>query len=115
MRYGAERRLAHDPLNRGHTFWLFLGSAEAGPRVAVLYTILAGAKRHRIEPWAYLRDVILQLSVDSSPELLTGLLPDRWAAAHPEHVLTHRLHESHEKSRHRDQRRALRRLSNRNR
>ena len=47
---------------------MFLGSDEAGPRAAVLCTIIAGAKRHRLEPWAYLHDVILQLSVDASPE-----------------------------------------------
>jgi transposase len=46
------------------------------------------------EPWAYLRDVILELSVDASPEILTGLLPDRRALTHPQHILTHRLEES---------------------
>ncbi len=35
----------------------------------MLCTIIAGAKRHRLEPWAYLQDVILQLSVDPSPEM----------------------------------------------
>ena len=35
-----------------------------------MYTIIAGAKRHRLEPWAYLHDVILQPSVDASPEML---------------------------------------------
>jgi transposase len=34
----------------GRKNWEFLGSAEAGPRAAVLFTILAGAKRHRLEP-----------------------------------------------------------------
>ena len=72
----------------------------------------ARAKRHRIEPWAYLHDVILQLSVEVSPESLAKLLPDRWAAAHPEHVLNPRLEESREKARRRDQRRASRRQSN---
>jgi transposase len=89
---------------------LFLGSDAAGPRAAVLCTIIAGAKRHRIEPWAYLHDVILQLAVDASPEWLEGLLPDRWALAHPEHVLTHRLDESRQKAQQRDDRRGTRRL-----
>ena len=88
---------------------MFLGNDEAGPRAAVLCTILAGAKRHRIESWAYLRDVILQLSVDPSPEFLEALLPDHWAAARPEHVLSHRVGESREKARRRDERRAMRR------
>ena len=64
----SERRLRDQAIGRKN--WLFLGSDEAGPRAAVLCTIIAGAKRHRLEPWAYLHDVILQLSVDASPESL---------------------------------------------
>jgi transposase len=89
---------------------MFLGSVEAGPRAAIIGTIIAGAKRHRLETWAYLRDVILQLSVDASPESLARLLPDRWALAHPEHVLAHRLDESRQKAQRRDERRGMRRL-----
>jgi len=102
----SERRLRDQAIGRKN--WMFLGSDEAGPPAAVLCTILAGAKRHRLEPWAYLHDVILQLSVDASPKLLAGLLPDRWALAHPDHVLTHRLEESRQKAQRRDQRRARR-------
>jgi transposase len=102
----SERRLRDQAIGRKN--WLFLGNDEAGPRAAVLCTILAGAKRHRLESWAYLRDVILQVSVDPSPEFLAGLLPDRWALAHPEHVLTHRLEESRQKAQRRDERRAQR-------
>jgi transposase len=105
----SERRLRDQAIGRKN--WMFLGSDEAGPRAAVLCTIIAGAKRHRLEPWAYLYDVILQLSVDASLELLVGLLPDRWALAHPEHVLDHRLEESRQKAQRRDQRRARRRRS----
>ena len=101
----SERRVRDQAIGRKN--WLFLGSEQAGPRAAVIYTIIAGAKRHRIEPWAYLNDVILQLTVDASPDSLERLLPDRWAAAHPEHVLNHRLDESREKARRRDQRRAV--------
>jgi transposase len=80
----------------GRKNWEFLGSAEAGPRAAVLFTILAGAKRHRLEPWAYVRDVLLHLSTGETD--LESLLPDRWAANHPEHVLKHRLDESRRKA-----------------
>ena len=105
----SERRVRDQAIGRKN--WLFLGSEQAGPRAAVIYTIIAGAKRHRIEPWAYLNDVILQLAVNANPDSLERLLPDRWAAAHPEHVLNHRLDESREKARRRDQRRAERRSS----
>jgi transposase len=80
----------------GRKNWEFLGSEAAGPRAAVLFTILAGAKRHRLEPWAYLREVLLRLSVGETD--LEALLPDRWGASHPEHVLTHRLDESRRKA-----------------
>ena len=90
---------------------MFLGNDEAGPRAAVLCTIIAGAKRHRLEPLAYLREVILQLSVDSSREYLETLLPDRWAASHPEHVLKHRLEESRRKAARQRERREQRRES----
>jgi hypothetical protein len=103
----SERRLGDQAIGRKN--WLFLGNDEAGPQAAVLCTILAGAKRHRLEAWAYLRDVIMQLTVDASPESLERLLPDRWASANPEHVLTHRLEESRQKAQQRDQRRAMRR------
>jgi transposase len=80
----------------GRKNWEFLGSAAAGPRAAVLFTILAGAKRHRLEPWAYVRDVLLHLSAGETD--LEPLLPDRWAAKYPEHVLKHRLDESRRKA-----------------
>jgi transposase len=102
----SERRLRDQAIGRKN--WMFLGGVEAGPRAAVLYTILAGAKRHRLEPWAYLNDVILQLSIDAGPESLDRLLPDRWARAHPEHILTHRVEESRQNARRRDERRAHR-------
>ena len=105
----SERRLRDQAIGRKN--WLFLGNDEAGSRAAVLCTIIAGAKRHRLEPLAYLREVILQLSVDSSREFLETLLPDRWALGHPEHVLNHRVEESREKARSRDERRARRRRS----
>ena len=90
----SERTLRLQAIGRKN--WEFLGSAEAGPRAAVLFTILAGAKRHRLEPWAYLRDVLLRLSAGETD--LESLLPDRWAASHPEHVLQHRLDESRRKA-----------------
>ena len=101
----SERTLRHQAIGRKN--WLFLGSKNAGPRAAVLYTILAGAKRHRIEPWAYLREILLQLHADDAR--LDEMLPDRWAAAHPEFVLTYRLEESRQKAaRQRDRRRRRR-------
>ena len=75
---------------------MFLGSKQAGPRAAVLFTVLAGAKRHRIEPWTYLRELLLRLHDEDLR--LDEMLPDRWAANHPEAVLTYRLEESRRKA-----------------
>jgi hypothetical protein len=86
----SERTLRLQAIGRKN--WEFVGSPEAGPRAAVLFTILAGAKRHHLEPWAYVRDVLLRLSAGETD--LESLLPDRWAASHPEYVLPHRLDES---------------------
>ena len=80
----------------GRRIGSFLGSAAAGPRAAVLFTILAGAKRHRLEPWAYLRDVVLRLCAGETD--LESLLPDRCAASHTEPVLQYRLDESRRKA-----------------
>jgi transposase len=53
----SERRLRDQAIGRKN--WMFLGSNEASPRAAVLCTIIAEVRRPRLEPWAYLHDVIL--------------------------------------------------------
>ena len=101
----SERTLRHQAIGRKN--WLFLGRESAGPRAAVLYTILAGAKRHRLEPWAYVRELLMRTHADDNR--LEEMLPDRWANQHPEAVLTHRLEESRNKAaRKREQRRRRR-------
>jgi transposase len=91
-----KRRLATRRRAIGRKNWLFLGSEQAGPRAAVMFTVLAGAKRHRIESWTYLRELLLRLH-DDDPRL-DEMLPDKWAAHHPESVLTYRLEESRRKA-----------------
>ena len=103
----SERTLRLQAIGRNN--WQFLGSEEAGTRAAVLFTILAGAKRHHLEPWAYLRDVLLRLSAGETE--LEPLLPDRWAASHPEHVLQHRFDESRRKAARQKERRQERRAA----
>lgn len=104
----SERTLRHQAIGRKN--WLFLGSEKAGPRSAILYTILAGAKRHHLEPWSYVRDLLIRLKGDDGS--LEELLPDRWAAAHPEQVLHYRLEESRRKAAAQSARRQRRRESN---
>ena len=78
-------------LTIGRKNWLFIGSPEAGPRAAILYTVVASAVRHDLDVWAYLRNTLERLATgDTDP---TSLLPDAWAAAHPEAIRTYRAHE----------------------
>jgi hypothetical protein len=58
----------------------------ASPSSSDCFSILAGAKRHRLEPLAYVRALLTALS--SNEVGLERLLPDVWIAAHPEHFLT---------------------------
>ena len=101
----SERTLRRQAIGRKN--WLFLGSEGAGPRAAVLATVLAGAKRHRLEPWSYVRDLLLRLHADDPR--LEEMLPDRWAAAHPEAILSYRLDESRTRAARTQARRAHRR------
>ena len=105
----SERTLRHQAIGRKN--WLFLGSEQAGPRAAVLSTVLAGAKRHRIEPWIYVRELLLRLHADDAR--LDEMLPDRWAADHPESILTYRLEESRQKAARQSERRRRRRAMRR--
>ena len=98
-RYIEDGRLAIDnnPAERGlrgiaigRKNWLFCGSEKGGRTAATLFTIIASALRNKLDPWAYLRDVLTRLpALGEHPahEALLALLPDRWqppqAAATP--------------------------------
>jgi transposase len=75
-------------LTIGRKNWLFIGSPEAGPRAAILYSVVASAARHDLDVWAYLRDVLERLAAGTAE--LEQLLPDAWAAAHPGSIRTYR-------------------------
>mgnify|MGYP006332870905 FL=1 len=64
----------------GRKNWLFLGSDRGGRAAAVHYSLIQSAKRHGIDPFAYLRDVLLRIATEPGTDLRT-LLPDRWKAA----------------------------------
>ena len=66
----------------GRKNWLFAGSERGGQTAAVLFTLISSAKRHDLNTWAYLRDVLWRLA-DLKPGELEELLPDRWRDARP--------------------------------
>jgi GrpB-like predicted nucleotidyltransferase (UPF0157 family) len=86
---------------------MFLGSDQGGKTAAICFTILANAKRYQIEPFAYVRALLIAQSSDSVD--LESLLPDVWIAAHPEHVHQYRRVEAEAAASARRKRRALRR------
>lgn len=88
----SERALRAQAVGRKN--WLFVGNDNGGRTAAVLYSLVASAKRHHLDPEAYLTDVLRRLPAIANLLALRGLLPDRWATCHPEHVMQFRRAES---------------------
>jgi hypothetical protein len=86
---------------------MFFGSDRGGETAAICMSILASAKRHGIEPFEYVRQLLIALS--SAEVDLRSLLPDVWIAAQPEHFLTYRRDEAEAAAQARRRRRARRR------
>jgi transposase len=74
----AERALRH--VVTGRKNWMFAGSDEGGRRAAILFSIVATCKRHGVDPYAYLRDVIEKMPAWPK-ERVAELLPHRWKSA----------------------------------
>ncbi len=78
---GAERALRGIAVGRKN--YLFVGSDDGGERAATMYTLIRTCELNRIEPWAYLRDVILKLASGWPADRIDELLPPNWADAQP--------------------------------
>ena len=70
--------------------FLFAGSDAGAERAAVAYTVLATCTLHELDPWAYVKDVLEKIAGDWPHRELDRLLPDRWAAEHPDALRRHR-------------------------
>ncbi|HYW80651.1 MAG TPA: IS66 family transposase [Thermoguttaceae bacterium] len=80
----AERALKRVALGRNN--WLFAGNDEAAANHAKLWTLIASAERHVIDPQRYLTSVLAKLPTTPTAEL-NQFLPDVWKredAAEPE-------------------------------
>lgn len=73
----AERMLR--PVAVGRKNYLFFGSDKGGETAAALYSVIASAKRHGLDPWKYLRDLFTRLPA-MTVSGLRAILPDRWKA-----------------------------------
>ena len=80
----------------GRKNWLFVGNVEAGERAARLMTLVSSAKRHHLDVWMYLKDILDQLLGGETD--YSKFAPDVWKAAHPEAVRTYREEESRYKA-----------------
>ena len=64
----------------GRKNWLFCGSDNGGNTAAVLFSLIATCQRHKVEPFAYLRDVLTRIAA-TPVSRLDDLLPGRWKPA----------------------------------
>ncbi len=65
------------PIALGRKNYLFAGSHEGARRAAMLYSFLGCCKKHEVDPFQWLRDVLTRLPNDSVNQL-EDLLPHKW-------------------------------------
>ena len=75
---GAERSLRGVAVGRRN--WTFFGSDRGGNTAAVLMSFMASCQRLKIDPWAYLCDVLGRVASHSIHDL-DQLLPANWKPA----------------------------------
>jgi hypothetical protein len=68
------------PTALGKKNWLFFGDADAGERSAIIYSIIESCRRHGIEPYTYLHDVLTRLPSMTNRQI-KDIVPKAWAAA----------------------------------
>jgi transposase len=64
----------------GRKNFLFVGHEEAGENIAGLYSLVATCEANEINPYEYLRDVLLRVSKHPAARI-DELLPDQWKPA----------------------------------
>ena len=63
----------------GRKNWLFFGSDAGGRAAAVHFSLIASARRHGLDPYAYLRDLLQRIPTHPNRQI-ADLFPDRWKA-----------------------------------
>lgn len=74
----AERSMRRVVLGRSN--WLFVGHPNAGPRAAVILSLVETCRRLEVNPYEYLRSVIHEIAKDASRA--AELTPRTWRSAH---------------------------------
>jgi hypothetical protein len=77
----SERSLRAQAIGRNN--YLFVGSDRGGRTAAALYSLMGSCKRHQVDPFAYLKDILERLPTHPADRLAEHLL-DAWIAANPD-------------------------------
>jgi transposase len=80
----------------GRKNWLFVCNVDAGERAAMLISIVSSAKRHDLDVWVYLKDILERMLAGETD--YREMLPDIWKQSHPDAVRTHRVEERRDKA-----------------
>jgi len=75
----AERALRRVVVGRSN--WLFIGSRRGGRAAAICYSLVASARRHGLDPFAYLRDLLTRLPTHPQSRI-QEFFPNNWKTAH---------------------------------
>jgi len=67
----------------GRKNWLFTGSERGGKSAAIIFSLISSCKRHDLDPFVYLRDVITRLPATRMSQI-DQFLPDVWKTDHTE-------------------------------
>jgi len=65
------------PTAIGKKNWLFVGDADAGQRSAIIYTLIENCRRRGLDPFAYLRDVLIRLP-NMTNRQIPEVIPAAW-------------------------------------
>ena len=91
VRYVEDGRLTIDnspaeqvirPLALGRRNWLQIAGDGGLKSAAVLLSVAATAKRHRLNPWVYIKDLLTTSAARKPDADFSDLLPDAWLQAH---------------------------------
>jgi hypothetical protein len=81
-RFAIDNGAAERAIAVGRANWLQVGGDGGLPTASVLLSVCASARRHHLNPWAYLAHVLSELPTRLAVADLADLLPDEWATAY---------------------------------
>lgn len=91
IRYRDDGRLTIDnspaeqairPLAVGRRNWLHVAGDGGLKSAAVLLSVAASAKRHRVNPWVYVKHILSESAARKPDADFSDLLPDTWASTY---------------------------------